>query len=227
MSKNFRPLFSVESTKSSREFRDETHKLLEEKKLLEERVKELEERLRSLEAENGALTQELSHLKEELAEKNSRLEKLLSELTSAKLEKKITEELINKVKESVDSMKENLKSDFVRLSKEVIKEFLLTDVIPKEELVTKILNEVFEGSLELRGSVKVYLNPADMDKVFEFIAGVKEKLGGKVDIEVLPDQGLAPGELRMETPKFVIERKHEEITEETIGEVVKRVLEGS
>ncbi|EDP76585.1 FliH/SctL family protein [Hydrogenivirga sp. 128-5-R1-1] len=227
MSKNFRPLFGLEAPEGSEEFRNEVHKLLEEKNNLEEELRRLEDKLKSLEEENRTLLKELKSLREELAQKSSRVEELVSELVDARLKKSIAERLTSRIQESLDKAKEDLKEDFLKLSKEIVKEFLMTDVIPKEDIVTRILGEVFESSLDLKGSVKVFLNPADMERVFDFIAGIREKLSEKVDIEVLGDESLQPGELRIETPKFVIERKHGEIIEEVMREVLGRVFEGS
>ncbi len=130
-------------------------------------------------------------------------------------EKSKTEERLKELQEELETLRE------------VIKEFLLSDVVPKEDLVTKILEEVFERSFDLKGSVKVVLSPSDIDRAFDFIAGLKEQLGGKVDIEVIKDKSLKAGEIRIETPKFVIERKHEEIMEEIFREVLGHALEGS
>ncbi|WP_457601504.1 FliH/SctL family protein [Hydrogenivirga sp.] len=227
MSENFRPLFGVESPDKPDEFKDEVHKLLEEKKLLEEEVRSLESRLKTIEEENRQLLEELKKIREELSQKNSRIEELVSELVDARLKKVLAEKLTANVERALRNAKEELRNEFIGFSKEVIKEFLMTDAVPKEEIITRVLGDVFEGLFELKGSVKVFLNPADMDKVFEFIASIKEKLGDRVDIEVLGDESLQPGELRIETPKFVIERKHDEIIGEVIEEVLKRVFEGS
>jgi len=227
MSENFRPLFGLETPQGSESFKDEIHKLLEEKRSLEEELRRLEEKLRSMEEENHTLLEEVKSLREELVEKSSRIEELVSELVDARLKKSIAERLTLRIQEELKKTREELKEDFLRLSREIIKEFLMTDVIPKEDIVTKILGEVFESSLDLKGSVKVFLNPVDMEKVFDFIANIREKLSDKVDIEVLGDEKLQPGELRIETPKFVIERKHSEIIEEVMKEVLRRVPKGS
>ncbi len=226
MSEKFRPLFGVE-TVGTRGFKDDFQRLLEEKNSLERELKVLEERLKEIEGENRQLLEEVRKLREELNQKNSRIEELVSELVDARLKKALAERLTANIEKALKNAKEELRGDFIELSKEVIKEFLMTDVIPKEEIVTRILEEVFEGSFDFKGNVKVFLNPSDMDRVFEFIAGIREKLGEKIDIEVLADERLQPGELRIETPKFIIERKHAEIIEEVIGEVLKRVFEGS
>ncbi len=226
MSKEFRPIFgSTETETQEVKFKDEVQKLREEKERAEARASELEERLSLLEKENRELLEEIRKLKEELAKREERLERALEELKAHELQKDVVGEISKRLEEKLDKVKEELKGEFLELSKEMIKEFLLTDAVPKEELVTKILSDVFDRMVDLKGSVKVVLNPSDMDRVFEFIAGIREKLEGKVDIEVVGSEQLKPGELKIETTKLVIERKHEEILEEVFREAIRRVLE--
>ena len=226
MSKEFRPIFGSTETKTPEtNFKDEVQKLREEKERAEARASELEERLNLLEKENRELLEEIKNLREELARREERLERALEELRAQELQRDIVEEISKRLEEKLEKVKEDLKGEFLELSKEMIKEFLLTDAVPKEELVTKILSDVFDKVVDLKGSVKVVLNPSDMDRVFEFIAGIRERLEGKVDIEVVGSEQLKPGELKIETTKFVIERKHEEILEEVFREAIRRVLE--
>jgi len=103
----------------------------------------------------------------------------------------------------------------------------MTDVLPKEEVITKVLEEVFTRVADLKGSVKVYLNPQNVDGAYELTGAFSDKISGRIEIEILADSSLREGEVVIETPKFVIERKHDEILEEIFREVLKRVLEGS
>jgi flagellar biosynthesis/type III secretory pathway protein FliH len=227
MSENFRPLFGIETPKRVDTFKDKLQKVLEEKSHLEEELKKLREELLKEKKEREKLERETEHLREELVKREKEVEELTSQLSEIKLKKDFAEKVVEKVAGNIQKAKEELKDEFIEFSKEIIKEFLLTDVVPKEELITRILEEVFEGGLELRGSVRVFLNPSDMDRLFDFMAGIKEKLENRVDIEVVADEELKPGELRIETPKFVLERKHGEIVEDIVREVIKRVFEGS
>ncbi len=226
MSKDFRPIFRIEPSQEG-DFRGETQKLLEEKRLLEERLDLLERELRAERERRASLSSEVESLKKELEEKEAKIQSLLSELLDAKLKKVLAQKLLSEVEEGLKKAKEELKGEFINFSKEVIKEFLLTDAVPKEELITRLLEEVFERSFELKGEVKLFLNPKDMERAFEFVASVKEKLKDKIEIEVIRDESLEVGEVRVETPKFVIERKHPEIVEEIVQEVLKNEDEGS
>lgn len=226
MSKDFKPLFGT-GLGESLKFRDEVQRLREEKRIAEERLRELEEQLERLERENRELLEEVKRLRQEVEERDRKLEEISERLKNLEIEREIAEKVAEKIEESLSKTKEELRNGFINLSKEVLREFLMTDVLPREELLLKILDEVFEKFVDLKGSVRVVLNPADMGSVLEFIGGIKEKLGEKVDIEVVSSEEIKPGEVRIETPKFIIERKHEEALEEVFREAVRRVLEGS
>ena len=99
-------------------------------------------------------------------------------------------------------------------------------MIPKEEVVAKVLRDVFENLVDLRGTVKVSMNPIDLEKIYEFIANLRKQFGDRLDLNVVTDEGLKEGEIRVETPKFIIERKNEEVLEEVLKEVMGRVLKG-
>ena len=226
MSKDFKPLFSS-TLEYSLKFRDEVQKLREEKRVAEEKLRELEEQLERLERENKELLEEVKRLRQEVEERDRKLEEISERLKSFEIEKEIAEKVAERIEESLSKTKEELRSSFINLSKEILKEFLMTDVLPREELLLKILGEVFEKFVDLKGSVRIVLNPTDMGSVLEFIGGIKEKLGDRVDIEVVSSEEIKPGEVRIETPKFIIERKHEEALEEVFREAVRRALEGS
>ncbi len=226
MSKEFKPIFERErdqirtfAVNGDTDDKKPTPEKGEDPSLLKKKIEELE-------GERERLLGELSYLKEELLKKEEEIKRVIEEKNS----QKITGELVQKLSVSFEiglkDAREQIKKDWIDLAKKVIKEFLLTDLVPKEELVTKILEQVFEKTFDLKGSVRVHLNPSDVDRVYDFIAELKEKLSEKVEVEIETDETLREGEIRIETPKFVIERKHEEIIEEIFREAVKDVLEG-
>ncbi len=228
MSKEFRPIFGVEDTPvSSSELKDDLQKLQEEKRRAEERLKVVEDRLRTLEQENRKLLEEIKKLHQDITEKDKKMEAMIAEIKNKELAEKLIRELAESIDRGLSEAKEKLRDEFIQISREVIKEFLMSDVVPKEEIVTKILDAVFNRIIDLKGSIKIHLNPSDVDRAFEFIGNIKEKLGNKIDIDISPDPELKVGEIKIETSKFVIERKHEEILEEIFREVLKRVFEGS
>lgn len=205
MSEGFRPIFSRKE-KESPPFTNELQKLLEEK---EKALEEKEEKLRFLE-------EEIERLGKELEAKERRLKDLEEELSIHKMKAGILENLEKEVKVSLKNVKESLKEDFLTLAKDVLREFLLSDAVSKEETLLKVLGNVFDGSLELKGSVRIYLNPSDVERVHELVGELAEKLRDKMEVEIIADSGILPGELRIETPKFIVERKHDEMLEEVL-----------
>ncbi|MDQ7038369.1 MAG: FliH/SctL family protein [Aquificota bacterium] len=222
MYKRFRPIFG---TKDETTFQDRTREILEERNRLEERIRELEREVETLTNRNKALEEDLRRLEEEIRRKEEDLKVLREKLSSAKTSSELAESIARSIEDVLDRVKEDLKEEFLSLSRLVIKEFLMTDLIPKEGVVTRILEEVFGRITDIRGRVTVHLSPKDVDRVLDLTADLKAKIGDRVEIEVSSDPGLAEGEVRIETPKFIIERRHGEILEEVFREVIKHVLE--
>lgn len=219
MSKEFKPLLdSTDPVDPGTSFREELQRLIEERDRFKARLSELER-------ERERLLEEVRRLKEELGEREERLKGALEEIRAHKLQRELLQEVVGSLEERLERFKEELKGDFLELSKRMIREFLLSEAVPKEELVIRILGEVFDEVVDLKGSVKVFLNPSDIERALEFIGGIRERLRDKVDIDILGSEDLRRGELRVETAKFVIERKHEEIIEEVFRGVLKDAFE--
>ena len=242
MSDNFRPLIALfrgeerektavkeEPKKEDREkeFKAQIEKLLKEKKEAEDRAVLLEEELKKLRQENEALLKEIQDLKREIEARDQKLDQLLERIKNLEIKRELIDRLERDLTEAFESTKGELKNIFIDIAKETIKAFLLSDVVPKEEVVTRVLSEVFEKLVDIKGSVKINLNPKDKERVEEFLKEIRERFGDKIELEVISDESLAEGELKVETPKFVIERKNEEIYEEVFREAVKVALERS
>ena len=211
----FKPIFEKKQEKPKE---DSSQRIAEQKKILEGEVS----RLRS---ENSSLKDEVERLRKALQEKEKEIEGLRGELERSKTLERLFGELRSSIGEALKKVKEDLKEDFVKLSKEVIREFLMTDLVPKEAVVTTVLEEVFEKMADVRGRTTVYLSPKDVDMALDTLGEIREKIGDRVEIEVVSDPGLEKGEVRVETPKFVIERRHDEVFEEVFREVMRRVSE--
>lgn len=242
MSDNFRPLivlFRGEEQKEEpapeeppkedkeKEFKAQIEKLLKEKKEAEDRAGLLEEELKKLRQENEALLKEIQDLKKEIEKRDQKLDQLLEQIKSLEIKRELIDRLEGDLLKAFEEAKAELKNLFIDIAKEAIKAFLLSDAVPKEEVVTRVLSEVFEKLVDIKGTVKIALNPKDRERVEEFLKELKGKFGDKIELEVIDDESLGEGELKVETPKFVIERKNEEIYEEVFREAVKVALERS
>ncbi len=226
MSKDFRPIFDVQKADIRKLIPSTDQKDSEKKESKEESVEGLRKAINSLQEEVSALRAEREMLKRTLQDKEEELSRLKEKMDLLGRKDHLLSEVYTKILEGLEEARESVKKDFLEIGKRVIKEFLMTDLVPKEEIVTRILNQVFEKSLDLRGTVKILLSPSDVERVYDLIGDLRERLSEKVDIEIEADQSLREGEVRIETPKFMIERKHDEIIEEIFREVIKDVLEG-
>ena len=193
----------------------------------EESASDLRNRMRELRRENESLKEELEKALQMLSRKEEEIKELKDALAGAKVSGELVSRLITHIDESLKECRSDLISTSLSTAQRVIREFLLSDIIPKEDIATKILQQTFEKLTDIKGSVKIYLNPSDLERAYNFIGELKESLAQKVEIHIEADPSIREGEVRIETPKFVIERKHEEIIEETFREVIKDVLEGS
>jgi flagellar biosynthesis/type III secretory pathway protein FliH len=221
MSKEFRPIFSLGEEERGRKVKD----VLEEKRELEERLRQAEEEAERLRSLKASLEEKLKELTEEIARRDREIEKLKEEVSRREALSRLLEDLGSSLEEKLRSVKEDLREDFLRITKEVLREFLMTDIVPKESIVTTVLEEVFNRITDIRGRVTVHLSPKDMDRVLDLLADLKSRLGDRVEIEVSSDPSLTEGEVRVETPKFIIERRHGEILEEVFREVLRNALE--
>ncbi len=226
MSKDFRPIFST-SLERLTSFQDSAEKGEKEKRKLQEELSLARQEVTKLREENRILREKLKELEEIIKQKEKELTDKSRQLESRETVFKMITELEKKLKSQLTEVKDKLRNDMVQLALAVLKEFLMTDVLPKEEVITRILEEIFSGSIDLKGSVKIFLNPTDIDRAYEFVGTIDEKLSDRVEVEITSDPNLSRGEIRVETPKFIIERKEGEILEEIFREVVKRVLERS
>ncbi len=176
-----------------------------ERERLEEEVKSLKSQLESLEREKARL----------LEEKEGALMALEGKKAVEMLLETISERLLEKLKESEKSMQEEV----IKLVFRLLKMLLLTDLIPKEDLVLRILSKVLESGVELKGQVVLYLNPKDSHKISSHIESLKERLGDRVQLSLTVKEDLREGEVLIETPKFWIERRYEDIIADLIEDL--------
>ena len=211
MSKKFRPLFSVEGKETLRE--DVSRAV----------INQLRREVEALSKENATLKEEIERLRAEIEERNSEMRSLREEVRREETQRRVMEEFRRVFEDRRERLKGELREEFLGIARAVIEEFLMSDVIPKGDVVMRVLEEVFEKVTDLKGKIGVFLNPRDVERVRDLLDRVRREMGGKVEIEVVTDSTLSEGEVRVETPRFVIERKNREALEEIFGEVMRRV----
>ena len=236
MSKKFRPLFPTPTGSSQNDgnrkekepdFEETLNHILEEKSRLEEQLKDISGELEALRREKEELLGRIRDMEDDLKSREEQINKLKETLQNVKVEESLTKELCSKLTLDIQSLREQLLSDTVEISKKVLMEFLVTDILPREELITKVLEGIFEETIRLKGDIKIFVNPVHIDTVFNLIGELKAKTDSELEIEVVGDESLNIGEVRVESPRFVIERLNDEAIEEIFREVLKSALEGS
>ncbi len=244
----FRPLFVVEKENAQEEdrnpqedgaevidekerelleLRDKVRSLSEEKDKLSETLKALGEERDKLKAQVESLQKEREELLKRIEELSSKVSQLESSLEGEKLLKKLTDLLKEEITKGINNSLDTLRREFVELTKEALRELLLNEELPIDELAEEIVKSAFEELTQLRGSVKVYVSPEDYDRIGAFILELKAGLGETLDISHFEDKGLKRGEIRIDTPRLVVERRHEEYLEEVMGRVIRNVFKGS
>ncbi len=230
MSKEFKPIHDEHGNMSNRsnpanksiseqlvECREAYEKLRE---LYEREVGEYKKKNEDLKRERDAYMEENKRLKEELSTLKERIEKLERELYEEKLKENVIKGVCEATKESISSKKLEISREMAEVSKIALKKLVLSDYVPHEEIIGRVLTEIFDRSLELSGSLNIYVSKEDIVRVEGSINMLKTQIP-ELQINLLVDENLKEGEIKVETEKFWIERKYDDIVEDIIDEVMK------
>lgn len=180
-------------------------------------IEAMKESIASMERE----LQECLKAKEEIAFLNSKLEEEKNSLLAANKEleslvhdldvsKKTFEKMLQEFSNHFSKMEEHIKKDLKELAIDIAKRLYLTDKLPKEEVVVKVLEKVLNNEKIIGGTVRIFLNPKDYPLVEQLIAKFVDKLSN-VKIELIKKDDINRGDFLMETPNFWIERKVDSI----------------
>ncbi len=241
MYSDFKPLFLEEKEKDEptqntvdKEEKNTTELLEEEIKKLRREKEEYLEKIKALEQEKSRLEETLKRLQEEKSELVKRIDVLNGEVESLKRSiegEKLIKELAQSLKEHIEknlsACTDDVKKDLIEVVKELLQEMLLNESLPLEGLAEAIIQSAFERLVHVNGSVKVYVSPEDYDSVNGFILELKAGAVPGVDILCYEDKSLKRGEVRIDTPRLVVERRHEEYLEEALNRIVEDVFKRS
>ncbi|WPM33028.1 FliH/SctL family protein [Hydrogenobacter sp. T-2] len=172
-------------------------KCQEEREKLEEEIKSLRSQLESLDRERAKLLEERETLLRDLDEKRA-VEKLI-------------ETLSERLMETFKEVKTDIREEVIELTLGLVKRLILTDLMPKEDLVLRVLSKVLESGVELKGQVVIYLSPKDFQRISPYLEDLKQRLGDGVQLSLTVKEELKEGELLIETPKLWLERRYEDI----------------
>ena len=176
---------------------------------LEEEKKHLLEQLGNLKAENEQLKEELTEAKKQLEEFQKERESFL----------KLTEQLREKINQNLESLKHEMLNLWEKVTLETLKELLNTDKFQNEETLKRLFTEIFADKLFL-GELEVKANPED-------VSLLKDILENKEGIiyNIKADPSLRRGELEIETDKFFIERRYNELIPQIIRETIEKLFQ--
>lgn len=172
---------------------------------LKEQIKKLNTQIESLQTERERALEEKSRISKELEERKF-LENLI-------------ENLSNKIIETFMGVKANIRKDIIELTIELLKKLILTETLPKEDLIIRLLSKVLESGVELKGQITIYLNPKDLHRLSPYTKNLKESIGDEVELSIVPKGDLKEGEFSIETPKLWIERHYDDILQDLLEDL--------
>ena len=98
----------------------------------------------------------------------------------------------------------------------VLAEILKEEKIFKEENIKNFFRSIFEDKIFL-GELTIKASPQDVGLIKEIL-----KENPKIIFDIKEDPSLKRGEFEIETPKFFVERKYEEIIPPRIRELIQQ-----
>lgn len=217
----FRPLFHLHGVEPEREVEapqiaeepEEPKNPCEEVELswqaemekLKEELGNLRARLESLEREKKKAIEERDHVLRELEEKRA-VESILGRLSE-------------KLPDVLKNIKGSIKQEVIELVSRLLRDILLTELIPKEELLIRVLSKALDSGIELKGQITIHLNPKDFHRISFLLESLRERMGDEVQLSITAKEELKEGEFIIETPKLWIERLYDDILHDLLESV--------
>ncbi len=232
MYRDFKPIQPINEPDDYAQSIEKDEKLLlsvlqSEKDTLLKRLQSLESDLVKLKSSIANLTEEKNALLKEVDTLKAENEKLAKELRDALNERdklfSLIKELENKFFNAVKEIKLNALLEMLDFIKKVLGEIVDSSYFPHEETIIRAISKVFETNLDIKGSIKIKVNPNDFGLFNRFFANLSEALKKEISTEIIQDSTLSPGEFVIETPKFWIERKKDEVIEDAIRKALNDV----
>ncbi len=172
--------------------------------------------MEKLKDELRALKFQLESLEKEKAKVVEERDRLLRELEDRRAVEELLERLHEKLAEALKTVRVSMEESTIELVKDLLKKILLSQVLPKEDLILRLLSKVLETGIELKGQINLYLNPYDSQRLSPYMERLKEKMGSAVELNILIREDLKEGEFLLETPKLWIERHYENIIQDLL-----------
>jgi flagellar biosynthesis/type III secretory pathway protein FliH len=178
--------------------------------------------IRRLEEEKKHLLEQISHLKTENETLKNELSKARELLENLQKDRevflKLTEELKEKINQNLESLKHEILNLWEKVTLEALKELLNTDKLQNEDTLKKLFKEIFEDKLFL-GEIEIRANPEDVPILREILSNK-----GGITFSIKPEPALKRGEVEVETDKFFVERKYDELIPQLLRETMEKIL---
>ncbi len=232
MYEDFKPIQPIHEPDDYAQSIEKDEKLLlsvlqSEKNTLLKRLQSLESDLVKLKSSIANLTEEKNALLKEVDTLKAENEKLAKELRGSIDERdkvfSFIKELESKFLNAVKDIKLNALLEMLDFIKKVLGEIVDSSYFPHEETIIKAVSKVFETNMDIKGSITIKVNPKDFELFNRFVPNLSEAFRKEISIEIVEDKTLSAGEFVIETPKFWIERKKDEVIEDAIHKALNDV----
>ncbi len=191
--------------------------------------RELQEEKFARSAEGKRFSEERKRLIEELQKAHNQIAVLQNNIQQLQLENQRLKQELELVKETFQKLELELKKNLQRekeeklqlllsVVSEALKILLKREQILDEETLRRIFEDIFSEKIFV-GEITVKGNPEDI----ELLRGILEKKD-KTLFDLVPDPNLHRGEIEVETEKFFVERKIDELVEELVENLFREFL---
>ena len=229
----FEPFVPIYELSPKDHVKDENELLKEEiknlKKQNEELLKELQNLRFALTSYQKRFEEEKKHLIQNLEKFSAEKEQLKKEsdyfkalYEEEKRKKEELEQFLSNLSRQLNLSIQELEEKFSKVAAEVliktVKAILQAEIIPKEEEVKSVFGQLLKEKI-LDNEILLKVNPEDIPTIEEILS--MKNLKG---FEIVPDKSLKRGEFEIETDKFFIERRYEQLVEEFVKEILREEI---
>lgn len=224
---SFKPLFNLSLQLESLGKKDKKEESL--KATLEEVEKEnalLKEEILKLSEEKENLIKELNSLRELLQKEIEEKDRLLEQVERLKKEKEEVFRLCERLQPQLEEILKEFKQRLYEFVVKALEEFSFS--IPQKEALKEDLEKIFSELINYKLPIKLYVNPEDYQALENYLLALKGTLKKEgLELQVITEDKLSPGEILVKSEQFHIERSPKEFAKAVFEEVFRHVFKGN